>query len=78
MRVVEERGDRFTAIEDRFAGYTVYDLFVDESDQSEYIGVRTGFLGTRSTLIPIRSSESRSPRTKPRSRTVRASTTTGR
>jgi uncharacterized protein (TIGR02271 family) len=60
---MEERSDRFTAIEDRFAGYTVYDqagekigkvddLFVDESDQPEYIGVRMGFLGTSSTLIP--------------------------
>ncbi len=59
----EERSDRFTAIEDRFAGYEVYDqsgekigkvddLFVDESDQPEYIGVKMGFLGTRSTLIP--------------------------
>src|SRR5215210_4560584 len=60
----EERSDRFTAIEDRFAGYTVYDqnyekigkvddLFVDESDQPEYIGVKMGFLGTHSTLIPL-------------------------
>ena len=60
---MEERTDRFTAIEDRFAGYTVYDqagekigkvddLFVDESDQPEYIGVKMGFLGTSSTLIP--------------------------
>jgi len=60
----EERNDRFTAIEDRFAGYTVYDqnyekigtvddLFVDESDQPEYIGVKMGFLGMRSTLIPM-------------------------
>src|SRR3712207_925823 len=59
----EERTDRFTAIEDRFAGYEVYDqagekigkvddLFVDESDNPEYIGVKMGFLGTRSTLIP--------------------------
>ena len=59
----EERTDRFTAIEDRFAGYTVYDqagekigkvddLFVDESDNPEYIGVKMGFLGTSSTLIP--------------------------
>jgi Lhr-like helicase len=41
----EQRSDRFTAIEDQFAGYEVYDqsgskigkvddLFVDESDQS--------------------------------------------
>jgi len=60
---MEERSDRFTAIEDRYAGYEVYDqfgskigkvddLFVDESDQPEYIGVKMGFLGTRSTLIP--------------------------
>jgi len=60
----EERSDRFTAIEDRFAGYTVYDqhydkignvddLFVDESDEPEYIGVKMGFLGMRSTLIPM-------------------------
>ena len=60
----EERSDRFTAIEDRFVGYTVYDhagekigkvddLFVDENDQPEYIGVKMGFLGTRSTLIPM-------------------------
>jgi uncharacterized protein (TIGR02271 family) len=60
---VEERTDRFTAVEDRFAGYEVYvrsgekigkvdDLFVDETDQPEYIGVKMGLLGTRSTLIP--------------------------
>ena len=60
---MEERSDRFTALEDRFAGYAVYDLagekigkvddlFVDQSDQPEYIGVKMGFLGTRSTLIP--------------------------
>jgi uncharacterized protein (TIGR02271 family) len=59
----EERSDRFTAVEDRFAGYEVYDqagskigkvddLFVNESDQPEYIGVQMGFLGTSSTLIP--------------------------
>ena len=60
----EERSDRFTAIEDRFAGYEVYDrngekigkvddLFVDENDNPEYIGVKIGFLGTSSTLIPM-------------------------
>src|SRR5215204_141455 len=60
---MEERSDRFTALEDRYAGYEVYDpagekigkvddLFVDEGDQPEYIGVKMGFLGTRSTLIP--------------------------
>ena len=60
---MEERSDRFTAIEDQYAGYTVYDqsdqkigkvddLFVDENDQPEYLGVKMGLLGTRSTLIP--------------------------
>src|ERR671939_2020655 len=60
---MEERSDRFTALEDRYAGYTVYDqdyekigkvddLFLDESDQPEYFGVKMGFLGTSSTLIP--------------------------
>src|SRR3712207_5195323 len=60
----ERRSDGFTAIEDRFAGYEVYDqdydkigkvddLFVDENDDPEYIGVKLGFLGTRSTLIPM-------------------------
>jgi uncharacterized protein (TIGR02271 family) len=59
----EERSDRFTAVEDRYAGYMIYDqdydkigkvddLFVDENDQPEYVGVKMGFLGTRSTLIP--------------------------
>ncbi len=61
---MEYRTDRFTALEDQYAGYTVYDrqgekigkvddLFVDENDQPEYIGVKMGFLGTRSTLIPM-------------------------
>ena len=61
---MEYRSDRFTAIEDRFAGYEVYDhsgqkigkvddLFVDEQDNPEYVGVKMGFLGTSSTLIPM-------------------------
>jgi uncharacterized protein (TIGR02271 family) len=60
---MEKRTDRFTALEEKFAGYEVYDphgekigkvddLFIDENDQPEYIGVKMGFLGTRSTLIP--------------------------
>ncbi len=60
----EARTDKFTEVEDRYAGYTVYDqhyekigevddLFLDENDQPEYIGVKMGFLGTRSTLIPL-------------------------
>src|SRR5215208_1319447 len=60
---MEERSDRFTAIEDQYAGYTVVDeggskigkvddLFLDESDQPEYFGVKMGLLGASSTLIP--------------------------
>jgi uncharacterized protein (TIGR02271 family) len=57
--------DKFTEeVENRYAGYTVYDqsyekignvddLFLDESDHPEYIGVKMGFLGTRTTLIPL-------------------------
>ncbi len=47
-----------------YKDYTVYDqhyekvgkvddLFVDENDRPEYIGVKMGLLGTKSTLIPI-------------------------
>ncbi len=61
----EARTDKFTEeVEDRYAGYTVYDrsyekigsvddLFVDENDSPEYMGVKMGFLGTRTTLIPF-------------------------
>jgi len=60
----ENRDDRLAAVEDEFAGYTVYDehyekigkvddLFVDESDNEEYIGVKLGLFGTKSTLIPM-------------------------
>ena len=60
----EERRDRSTPIEDLYSEYTVYDthyekigkiddLFVDENDNLEYVGVKMGFLGTRSTLIPV-------------------------
>src|SRR5829696_8824023 len=62
--VDEERRDRSTPLEDLYAEYTVYDmhyekigkiddLFVDENDNPEYVGVKMGFLGTRSTLIPV-------------------------
>ena len=58
------RTETFTELEDRYAGYTVYDqdyekignvddLFLDENDSPEYIGVKMGFLGTRTTLIPF-------------------------
>jgi uncharacterized protein (TIGR02271 family) len=58
------RNDEDTALEGRFSGYSVYDpdgdrigkvddLFLDENDNPEYIGVRMGFLGLKSTLIPM-------------------------
>ena len=61
---MEERGDRFTTLEERYSGYTVNDrdgekigkvddLFVDEHDEPEYLGVKMGFLGMSSTLIPM-------------------------
>lgn len=60
----EGRDDRFRELEDAYKDYTVYDqhyekigkvddLFVDETDTPEYIGVKTGFLGMKSTLIPM-------------------------
>src|SRR5919199_1240134 len=60
---MEHRTDRFTALEEKYAGYEVHDpqgqkigqvddLFVDENDRPEYLGVKMGFLGLRSTLIP--------------------------
>ncbi len=63
MADYEHRSDGYTAIEDQYSGYTVMDeggtkigkvddLFLDENDQPEYFGVKMGFLGTSSTLIP--------------------------
>lgn len=57
-------GDRFRELEQAYQDYTVYDqhyekvgriddIFVDANDEPEYIGVKTGFLGTKSTLVPI-------------------------
>ena len=56
--------DKFRQLEQAYGEYTVYDqhyekvgkvddIFVDEKDEPEYIGVKMGFLGTKSTLIPI-------------------------
>jgi hypothetical protein len=59
------RNDRFRELEEAYKDYTVYDrnyekigkiddLFVDESDQPEYIGVKMGFLlDQKSVLIPM-------------------------
>lgn len=49
---------------EEYSGYKVYDesqekigkvddLFIDEYDRPEYVGVKMGFLGTSSTLIPM-------------------------
>jgi hypothetical protein len=56
--------ERLRELEDKYEGYTVYDnrgdkigkvddLFIDEADREEYIGVKLGFLGRKSTLIPM-------------------------
>lgn len=61
----ENRDYRFAALEDQYAAYTVYDmnyqkigkvddLFVDETEQPEYIGVKMSLLRLKSTLIPWR------------------------
>ena len=55
--------ERLRELEEKYEGYTVYDnqggkigkvddLFVDEKDHEEYIGVKLGLLGRKSTLIP--------------------------
>ena len=60
----DHEGATYNDVGSSFEGYQVYDrhyekigkvddLFVDESDLPEYIGVKMGFLGTRTTLIPL-------------------------
>ncbi len=55
---------RLRESEEKYEGYTVYDnagekvgkvdeLLVDEAEREEYIGVKTGLLGTKSVLIPM-------------------------
>ena len=56
--------DRLRELEEKYEDYKVYDnqgekigkvddLFVDETDHEEYVGVKMGFLGLKSTLIPM-------------------------
>jgi sporulation protein YlmC with PRC-barrel domain len=56
--------ERLRELEEKYEGYKVYDnrgerigkvddLFIDEADREEYIGVKMGFLGRKSTLIPM-------------------------
>ncbi len=58
------REERLRELEEKYEDYTVYDnrgekigkvddLFIDEADNEEYIGVKMGFLGRKSTLIPM-------------------------
>src|SRR5918994_3708224 len=60
----EQRGSGYEEVLERYSGYEVYDrdgdkigkvdeLFVDEHDRAEYLGVKMGFLGLEGTgLIP--------------------------
>ena len=67
-RLIEEENvaseDRLRELEEKYENYKVYDnqgqkigkvddLFVDETDREEYIGVKLGLLGMKSTLIPM-------------------------
>ena len=56
--------DRLRELEEKYEDYKVYDnqgekigkvddLFVDEADREEYVGVKMGFFGMKSTLIPM-------------------------
>jgi hypothetical protein len=56
--------ERLRELEEKYEGYKVYDnqgekigkvddLYIDEADREEYIGVKMGFLGRKSTLIPM-------------------------
>jgi len=56
--------DKLRELEEKYENYKVYDnqgqkigkvddLFVDETDREEYIGVKLGLLGMKSTLIPM-------------------------
>jgi sporulation protein YlmC with PRC-barrel domain len=66
-RIEEENvasDERLRELEEKYENYKVYDnqgekigkvddLFVDETDREEYIGVKLGLLGMKSTLIPM-------------------------
>jgi len=63
-RRIVARDERLRELEEKYEDYTVYDnrgekigkvddLFIDEADNEEYIGVKMGFLGRKSTLIPM-------------------------
>ena len=62
--MAEQHGGQFTEVEEQYTDYTVYDrdgdkigkvddLFVDQNDQPEYLGVKMGLFGlSGTTLIP--------------------------
>jgi hypothetical protein len=56
--------ERLRKLEEKYEDYAVYDnrrkkigkvddLFIDEADREEYVGVKMGFLGRKSILIPM-------------------------
>jgi uncharacterized protein (TIGR02271 family) len=60
----DERGEPLGAPEERYANYGIFDqhgerigplsdLFVDENDEPEYVGVEMGLAGNRSVLVPV-------------------------
>jgi sporulation protein YlmC with PRC-barrel domain len=62
--IVVTSEDRLRELEEKYEGYKVYDnrgerigkvddLFIDETDREEYVGVKMGFFGRKSTLIPM-------------------------
>src|ERR687895_2859234 len=62
---IVDRNDRLRELEERYEGYEVYDtagdkigkvddLFIDETDREEYIGVKMGLFGlSGTTMIPM-------------------------
>jgi sporulation protein YlmC with PRC-barrel domain len=63
-RRIVAREERLRELEEKYEDYAVYDnrgekigkvddVFIDETDNEEYIGVKMGFLGRKSTLIPM-------------------------
>src|SRR3954452_18520900 len=64
-RDIVDRDDRLRELEEKYEGYEVYDnagekigkvddLFIDETDREEYIGVKMGLFGlSGKTLIPM-------------------------
>jgi uncharacterized protein (TIGR02271 family) len=60
----DERGEPLGAPEERYANYGIFDqhgerigplsdLFIDENDEPEYVGVEMGLAGNRSVLVPV-------------------------